>query len=149
MRGETHCLTSTSNERCLRNFSDRFIFCPSFCQKSAERESSKKIFSLFCFDAWPEIQTRAFTSNKPTYYLKEGGTWQFILGFSNTPKKILQYFQWGSLITMMRNDLDFRIFVMLNTQSLAMVKYCHPLQWKKFTDFYLNWNISIIPKSSK
>ena len=40
-------------------FNGNFIYSLSFCQKSAERESPKKYFFVFCFDVWPGTRTLA------------------------------------------------------------------------------------------
>ena len=48
--GGTYSLTSTPNDRFLRNFLMAvFIYSQSFCQKSAERKSPDKYFSYFNF----------------------------------------------------------------------------------------------------
>ena len=39
---------------------DNFIYSQSFCQKSVERKSPKKIIFVFCFDVWLETRTLAF-----------------------------------------------------------------------------------------
>ena len=52
--GRTCSLTSNPNDRFVRNF-----FMAGFCEKSAEMQSPKKYFFMFCFDAWPGIRTRA------------------------------------------------------------------------------------------
>ena len=66
--GGTYSLTSTSNDRFLRNFFMAGLF---ICQKSAERKSPKKYFSNFSFDDWPGIRTQAFTTNNWTHYLQD------------------------------------------------------------------------------
>ena len=55
-------------------FHGRFISSQNFCQKSAERKSTKKYFSYFIFDDSPRIRTQAFASNKPTHQTTETST---------------------------------------------------------------------------
>ena len=44
--GGTYSLKSTPNDKFFEKLT-------SFCQKSAERKSLKKIHFVFCFDIWP------------------------------------------------------------------------------------------------
>ena len=74
LSGRTYSLTSTPNDRFLRNFfMAGFFYSQSLCHKSAERKSPKKYFSYFIFDDWPGIWTQALASNKPTHYILDHG----------------------------------------------------------------------------
>ena len=58
-------------------FHGKFIYSPSFCQKSAERKSPKKYFSYFVLMSGLGLNPR-FSSNKPTHYLLEHGDFMYI-----------------------------------------------------------------------
>ena len=57
-------------ERLLRNFFMAGLFTSRVFARNLLKESCRKnIFFIFRFDAWHEIRTRGFTSNKPIHYL--------------------------------------------------------------------------------
>ena len=75
-------------------FHGNFIYSQTFCQKSAERKSSKKYFSYFnFFDDWPGIRTQAFASNKPTHYILDHGDYHWLNSQFNSPKQLSQVTQ--------------------------------------------------------
>ena len=61
--GGNYSLTSTSNDRFLRNFSWQVYLFTGFLPEIFF------IFHFFFFDDWPGIETQAFASNKTTHYI--------------------------------------------------------------------------------
>ena len=70
----TYSLTSTPNNRFLRNFCMTGLFnSQSFCQKSAERKSPKKYYFNILFWCLAWNTNPDFMSNKPTHHLLDNG----------------------------------------------------------------------------
>ena len=67
--GGTYSLTSTPNERFLRNVSWQILFT----LRVFARNRRRNIFLYFIFDDRPGIRTQAFASNKPTHYILHHG----------------------------------------------------------------------------
>ena len=69
--GGTYCLKSTPNDRFFgKLFIAIFIYFQSFCQKSAERKSTKKYFSYFVLISDLGLEPWL---NKPTHYPLDHG----------------------------------------------------------------------------
>ena len=88
VRGGTYSLTSTPNDRFLRNFfmAGLFIF-RDFARNLLRVSFRRNIFSYFILDGWPGIRTHVFGSNKPTPYIldhdlqfKVDSEWQIFWG---------------------------------------------------------------------
>ena len=72
--GGTYNLTSTTNDKFLRNFSWQFLFySQTFCQKSLLRENRRRINFCILFWCLPLGSKLGFTSNNPTHYLLNYG----------------------------------------------------------------------------
>ena len=70
VRGGTYSLTSTPNDRFLRNFFMAGLFTLRVFARNLLRGSRRRnIFHIFIFDDWPEVRTQAFASNKSTHYI--------------------------------------------------------------------------------
>ena len=71
MSGGTYSLTSTPNDRFLRNFFMAGLFTLRVIARNLLGGSRRRniFFFIFRFDDWLGIRIQAFASNKPTHYI--------------------------------------------------------------------------------
>ena len=82
--GGTYSLTSTPNDRFLRNFFMAIWFTLRAFARNLLRGSRRRnifhiSFFIFFFYDWPGIRTKAFASNKPTHYILDHGDFMILL----------------------------------------------------------------------
>ena len=108
--GGTYSLTSTPNDRFLRNFyHGRFIHSQNLCQKYAATNSPDNYFLFIIrFDVWPGGSNPGFSSNKPTHYLLDHGNFNNITSVFHHR---LRSYLW---LTVCDSSFFIRVFMFVN-----------------------------------